>query len=145
MAYVMVVDDNEDISTAAAFALRDEGHEVVTKADTTTALAEMQSRPPDLVVLDVMFPGDDFAGFELARAMRTLPTLKRIPILMLTGVNQELGMKVSTYDIDNSWLPITDFLEKPVDFPMLVDKVTSMFEAAGDYGVSAACGGPPQR
>jgi CheY-like chemotaxis protein len=94
------------------------------------ALAEMQSRPPDLVVLDVMFPGDDFAGFELARAMCKSPALKRIPILMLTGVNQELGLKFSTYDIDNSWLPVTDFLEKPVDFGMLAGKVNAMLEAA---------------
>jgi CheY-like chemotaxis protein len=131
MAYVMVVDDNEDVAVAAAFALRDEGHEAVTKADTTTALAEMQSRPPDLVILDVMFPGDDFAGIELARTMCKCPGLNRIPILMLTGINRKLALKLSTYDIDNSWLPVTDFLEKPVDFAMLASRVTSMLQAAG--------------
>jgi len=130
MAYVMVVDDNEDLAEATAVALREEGHEVLTKLDTAAALAEMQSRPPDLVVLDVMFPGDDFAGFELARAMCKRAALKRIPILMLTGVNQELGLKFSTYDIDNSWLPVTDFLEKPIDFGMLAGKVNAMLEAA---------------
>jgi two-component system alkaline phosphatase synthesis response regulator PhoP len=131
MAYLMVVDDNEDLAVAAALALREEGHEVVTKLDTTAALAEMQNRPPDLVILDVMFPGDDFAGFELARAMCKCPGLNRIPILMLTGVNQELGLKFSTFDIDNSWLPVTDFLEKPVDFGELVNKVKSMLQIAG--------------
>ena len=131
MAYVMVVDDNEDLAIAAAYALRDEGHEVVTKLETGTALEEMQGRPPDLVILDVMFPGDDFAGFELARAMCRCPGLRQVPILMLTGVNQELGMKVSTFDIDNTWLPVTDFLEKPVDFGMLVSKVEFLLQAAG--------------
>jgi response regulator RpfG family c-di-GMP phosphodiesterase len=59
------------------------------------------------------------------------PGLNRIPILMLTGVNQELGLKFSTFDIDNSWLPVTDFLEKPVDFGELVNKVKSMLQIAG--------------
>ena len=130
MAYVMVVDDNEDLAEAAAFALREEGHEVLAKLDTAAALAEMQRRPPDLVILDVMFPGDDFAGFDLARAMCKSPGLKRIPILMLTGVNQELGLRFSTYDIDNSFMPVTDFLEKPLDFGMLAGKVKSILQAA---------------
>jgi DNA-binding response OmpR family regulator len=131
MAYVMIVDDNEDLAAAGGFALRGGGHEVVTQLDTAAALAEMQKRPPDLVVLDVMFPGNDFAGFELAREMNKCGSLSRIPILMLTGVNQELGMKVSTYDIDNSWLPVTEFLNKPLDLKTLVSKVNAMLQSAG--------------
>ncbi len=130
MAYLMVVDDNEDLATSMAFALEDAGHTVVTKLDTASALTEMHARPPDLAVLDCMFPGDDFAGLELARAMAQAPDLKHIPILMLTGVNQELGTKLSTYDIDNTFLPVTDFLEKPVDFAQLVAKVKALLQGA---------------
>ncbi len=130
MAYVMVVDDNEDLAAAMAFALRENGHEVLTSLDTAAALAEMRKRRPDLVVLDVMFPGDDFAGFELARAMSKSPALKGTPILMLTGVNRELGMAFSAFDVDNTWLPVTEFLEKPVDFGVLAGKVGSMLQGA---------------
>ena len=131
MAYLMVVEDDEDFATPVTVALLREGHQVVVKSDTATALTEMQSRPPDLVILDVMFPGDDFAGFELARAMHESCHLSRIPILMLTGVNQKLDMNFSELDIDNSWLPVTDFLRKPVDPGELVRKVKAMLQAAG--------------
>ena len=115
MAYVMIVDDDEEFAVAAAIVLRAEGHEVATRSETSAAMTAMQSRPPDLVILDVMFPEDDFAGFELARAMCKNRELSRIPILMLTGVNEKLGMRLSTLDTDNSFLPVTDFLQKPVD------------------------------
>ena len=83
MAYLMIVDDDENSAEALAMALRAEGHEVATRSDTTAAMAEMRRRPPDLVILDVMFPEDDFAGFELARRMCKCRDLNRIPILML--------------------------------------------------------------
>jgi len=130
MAYLMIVEDDEDFATPAAAVLLREGHQVVVKSNTATALTEMQSRPPDLVILDVMFPGDDFAGFELARAMHESCHLSRIPILMLTGVNQKLDLDFSALDIDNSWLPVTDFLRKPVDPGELVSKVKSLLLAA---------------
>ncbi len=69
MAYVLIVDDDEEFAIAAAIVLRAEGHEVATKTETSAAMTAMQVRRPDLVILDVMFPEDDFAGFELARAM----------------------------------------------------------------------------
>jgi two-component system OmpR family response regulator len=130
MAYVIIVDDDEEFSAAAAVILRGEGHEVVTQSDTSAALTAMQRRPPDLVILDVMFPEDDFAGFELARAICKSRELGRIPILMLTGVNEKLGMGLSTLDTDNSFLPVTHFLEKPVELDDLVSKARSLLQAA---------------
>jgi DNA-binding response OmpR family regulator len=130
MAYVMIVDDDEEFAVAAAIVLRAEGHEVATKTDTSAAMTAMQSRRPDLVILDVMFPEDNFAGFELARAMCKSRDLNRIPILMLTGVNEKLGMRLDTRDTDNSFLPVTDFLQKPVNLDELVSKAKSLLQAA---------------
>ena len=137
MAYVMIVDDDEEFAVAAAIVLRAEGHEVATQSDTSAAMTAMQSRPPDLVILDVMFPEDNFAGFELARAMCKSRDLSRIPILMLTGVNEKLGMRLSTLDADNSWLPVADFLQKPVNLDELVGKAKSLLQAVAHARTSA--------
>ncbi len=81
-------------------------------------------RRPDLVILDVMFPENSCAGFELARKMRHYnDKLKDIPVLMLTAVNSEIPFGFSSKDIDEYWLPVTDFLEKPIDFDILSSKV----------------------
>ena len=77
-----------------------------------------------------MFPEDDFAGFELARAMRQCGSLKRIPILMLTGVNDKLLLNFSTLDLDSSWLPVSDFLDKPVDVDQLASKAKALLQPA---------------
>jgi hypothetical protein len=54
-------------------------------------------------------------------------------------------MNFSTFDIDNSWLPVTDFVSKPVDFGVLASKVKALLGAAvrGALPVGAPKNGPP--
>lgn len=131
MAYLLIVDDDEDFAGAAATVLRAAGHEVQIELDTASAAASMETRRPDLAILDVMFPEDVSAGFELAYDMRHHnEKLKGIPILMLTAVNVKFPLGFGTRDIDGTWLPISDFLEKPVDLDVLRNKVDSLLERA---------------
>ena len=44
-------------------------------------------------------------------------------MLMLTAVNATFPLGFSTRDIDDTWMPVADFLEKPVDLDVLVSKV----------------------
>ena len=127
MAYVLIVDDDEDFASTAAIVLRKEGHDVEIELSTDDAEKSMENKKPDLVVLDVMFPEDDSAGFELARFIRNKSeTLKDVPILMLTAINTKFPLGFGTKDIDEDWLPVTDFLEKPVDFDVLRNKVSTL-------------------
>ena len=127
MSYLMIIDDDEDFANAAATVLRSAGHEVDIVLDVEGALPAMEQRRPDLVVLDVMFPEDTTAGFELARTMRhDTETLKQVPILMLTAVNAKFPMGFSSKDIDDAWMPVTDFVEKPVDLDVLQNKVAEL-------------------
>ena len=90
----------------------------------------MESKPPDLAILDVMFPEDASAGFELARFMRhEKEQLKNIPILMLTAINTKFPLGFGSKDIDEEWMPVTEFLEKPVDFDVLREKVAKLLNA----------------
>ena len=138
MAYIVIVDDDEDFASAAAIALRNAGHEVHIEPDAAGAIGNMERRPPDLAILDVMFPENPSAGFELARTMRhDSEKLKAVPVLMLTAVNARFPLGFSDQDIDDTWLPVADFLEKPVDLDSLQDKVQALLAKAGVQGSQA--------
>ena len=129
MGYLLVVDDDEDFAAAAAKALRDAGHEVCVELDVQSALRSMRKRRPDLAVLDVMFPENSSAGFDLARELRSGDSaLRDLPVLMLTAVNSRFPLGFSSKDIDEDWLPVTDFLEKPVDLDVLAERVAAILK-----------------
>jgi DNA-binding response OmpR family regulator len=139
MAYLLIIDDDEDFARAMAKVLSDAGHEVGISLDTQTAMASMKARTPDLVILDVMFPEDSSAGFGFARMMEHHnAAFKGIPILMLTAVNARFPLGFGPRDIDESWLPVSDFVEKPVDLDVLCNKVSALLArkrpAAGKAG-----------
>lgn len=131
MSVVAIVDDDEDFVSAVATVLRSAGHEVDVALETRGVVERLERRRPDIIVLDVMFPEDNNAGFDLARRLRDPGSgLKEIPILMLTAINQESPIRFSSGDIDETWLPVTDFLEKPVDLDVLREKVEAMLQTA---------------
>jgi CheY-like chemotaxis protein len=131
MAYLLIVDDDEDFTNAVSMLLEDAGYEVRTEQDIDGGLESIKERQPDLLILDVMFPEDNSAGFELARTIRREENLKNIPILMLTAINVKFPLGFGQGDIDEDWLPVRDFLEKPVDLDVLKSKVAEMLEEAG--------------
>jgi DNA-binding response OmpR family regulator len=135
MAYLLMIDDDADFSEAAATVLRAAGHEVAIELDTKSGIRSMELRRPDLVILDVMFPEDRSAGFELARAIRHHNEKTRsIPVLMLTAINTKFPLGFSAKDIDNYWLPVADFVEKPVDFEVLKKKVEAVLRGIAPGG-----------
>ena len=133
MAHLLIVDDDEDFIHATSTVLRDAGHKVEAEQDISKAVERMTDSPPDLLILDVMFPEDSSAGFELARTLRSSDeTLRRVPILMLTAINAKFPLGFNSSDIDDAWLPVSDFLEKPVDFEVLKGKVASLLRSTGE-------------
>jgi len=132
MGYVMIVDDDQDFAAATATVLTSEGHEIQIELTTRQALADMQERSPDLVILDVMFPEDSAAGFKMAREMRQEHIgLKRVPILLLSAINRRFAVGFGREDIDVEWLPVDDFLDKPVDFDTLIRRVSDLLAKTG--------------
>lgn len=123
----MIVDDDEDFAKVTATALRDAGHEVDIELTVEAGLDSMGKRPPDLAIIDVIFPEDISAGFRLARTMRQDGSkLAGVPILLLTAVNQMFPLGFGPSDIDSKSLPVNGFLEKPIDLDVLVDRVSSL-------------------
>ncbi|MCP4454148.1 MAG: response regulator, partial [Planctomycetes bacterium] len=69
MAYVLIIDDDEDFSNAAAIELREAGYEVAEELSIEGGQASIAARKPDILLLDVMFPEDSSAGLKLAQTL----------------------------------------------------------------------------
>ena len=81
---VLVVDDEADIRDSLKEALLDEGYEVVTAANGQQALALLPALPrPCAVILDIIMPS--MSGLELYAAMRAIPGLADIPVVVSTS------------------------------------------------------------
>jgi CheY-like chemotaxis protein len=121
MAYLLIADDDPDFAGSVATVCQADGHETAVSHTPADALATVAGRRPDGILLDVMFPEDPTAGFQVAREIHR--QFGEIPILLLTAVNQEFPLGFSHKDYDANWLPVADFVEKPVDFAVLREKV----------------------
>jgi len=129
MAKILIVDDDHDFVDSISMALKSKGHEIAAKFDTKDLVLKIEDEKPDLVILDVMFPEDDSAGFDAARVIRKAKSpFKDIPVLMLTAVNKKFPLGFSDKDIGSEWMPVTDFIEKPVDFDELTKKIDSFLD-----------------
>lgn len=75
-----------------------------------------------------MLPGNEMAGFKIARSIRHHDNIKNKPVIMLAGINAEGHMpgKITSRDIDDIYLPITRFLDKPVDPNKLIETIEKL-------------------
>ena len=125
MKRVYVVDDDKDIVESVSIVLESAGYEVGAQNDAKNVVANVATFGADLVILDVMLPEDSGAGFELARALKSDERTSHLPILMLSAINQ-MGIYVGRFsnrDRDPAWLPVQDFVEKPISPETLKAKV----------------------
>ena len=107
MAKILIIDDEERNRKLLEILMTADGHEVVSAANGQTAMRELAATAPDLIILDVMMPGMD--GFEVARALKTNPQTKAIPILVASSLDDTASHKRMTS------MKIDAFLVKPID------------------------------
>ncbi|HSB25191.1 MAG TPA: EAL domain-containing protein [Burkholderiaceae bacterium] len=87
---LLLVDDDEVSLMLIAVALRERGFDVAEAGSGDRALQLLTERPTDAVVLDAMMPGRD--GFETCRALRAMPGHEHVPVLMLTGLDDNASI-----------------------------------------------------
>ena len=84
---ILVVEDEDALSTLLQYNLEKEGYEVVVACDGEEALTLVSERLPDLIVLDWMLP--KVSGIEVCRRLRQRTESRNVPIIMLTARGEE--------------------------------------------------------
>jgi two-component system, OmpR family, response regulator SaeR len=122
MAQILLVDDDQDLIEMNRTVFAQRGHNVKVAYSAAEAAKIAQSDPPELAVLDVMME-DKTVGFELARKLHEM--YPKMPMIMLTGISKEMGLGY-TFQPDETWLPVSKFLEKPVNPRVLADEADKL-------------------
>ncbi len=119
---VLLVDDDEVNLLLTSVALRERGFAVIEAAAGDQALIALIDSMPDIVVLDALMPGLD--GFETCREMRALPGFESLPVLMLTGLDDDASI-TRAYEAG-----ATDFFVKTTQWSLLVGRIQYMLRAS---------------
>lgn len=115
MDHILIVDDDRDIRELLSEYLQKQGYRVSVAADGRAMRAVMTRATPDLIVLDLMLPGDD--GLTLCREVRAHCD---IPIIMLTARSEEVDRIVGLE------MGADDYLAKPFSPRELVARIKSI-------------------
>jgi CheY-like chemotaxis protein len=85
---VLIIDDEVDVSSYLSALLTDQGYVAATANDPDEGLRMAREDPPDLITLDIDMPGK--SGMELYREIRAHDALREVPVVVVTGIQQDL-------------------------------------------------------
>jgi DNA-binding response OmpR family regulator len=118
---VLVVEDEPHIVDSLSFLMKQAGFSVQVARDGDAALRVMESRLPDLVLLDVMLPRRD--GYDVCRAIRSNTAWDGVKIIMLTAKGRELDRRKGLE------LGADDYVTKPFSTREIVERALKLLEA----------------
>ena len=114
---IWCVEDDASIRDIELYALTSTGFEARGFDDGASFWEALQTETPELVLLDVMLPGED--GVSLLKKMKAAPALRDIPVIMATAKGAEYD-KIQSLD-----LGADDYLVKPFGVMEMVSRVTA--------------------
>jgi DNA-binding response OmpR family regulator len=112
---ILIVDDDQIMRHLLRHLLESDGHVVHEAEDGNNIMEVLATTRPDLILLDAMIPGID--GFEICRMIQTLPANERVPVLIITALEEE------EY-VDRAFeAGAVDYVNKPINFAVLRQRV----------------------
>lgn len=122
MTRILLVDDNPNMRAVIKRMLEKAEHKVIEAENGEEALSMLQKDRPDLILLDIMMPGDD--GWTVCRKIKANEKLKSIPVAMLT-------VRASEEDMNKSSMSGADaHINKPFDMEYLLRTVDTLLKRA---------------
>jgi DNA-binding response OmpR family regulator len=126
MATILVVEDELDVQKVVAKRLTSRGFTVYCASDGCQAVQRAHKIVPDLIVLDLQLPAGD--GMSVLRKLRMSDNLKMTPIVVLTGMTNELYKKGVLAE------GVEAYLQKPYDSQVLLDTIDKILNPSEDGG-----------
>jgi len=128
---VLIVKDDPTFVASARAALEAKGFEVLIAADKPRAAITAKREHPDLIILGLVMDSMS-AGCSILSALQFEEETKKIPFIMVSSVTTETGFRIDQDGHAPSWLRVEEFLNAPVDFDNLAERVHAII-GHGEY------------
>jgi two-component system alkaline phosphatase synthesis response regulator PhoP len=118
MSCIYIVEDDLNIQEIESFALKNSGYEVDSFICSKDFFATLQTKKPDLILLDIMLPDED--GLSILKKLRNQKETSKIPVILVTAKTTEID-KVRGLDIGAD-----DYITKPFGVMELISRVKAL-------------------
>ena len=112
---ILLIEDEEDIAALIKLQAEMSGYRLIVEVDGLNGLRAVEKEKPDLVILDLMLPGQ--SGLDVCRKIKTNPDLKDIPVIMISAKSEELDVVLGLE------LGADDYVTKPFSPKILFSRV----------------------
>lgn len=126
---IYCVEDDAGIRELVVYTLQNTGMEARGFSDGAALTAALRGAKPDLILLDIMLPGED--GISILRRLRSLPDTAAIPVILLTAKNTEYDKVIG---LDSG---ADDYIAKPFGMMELVARIRAVLRRSQDKLPSA--------
>ncbi len=126
---LLIIDDDPDFVVGIQAILEGADYAVDVAYNPDEGFEALQTKPPDLLLLDIMM-GRGAEGIMLARKMRKDPKLREIPVLIITGIREQIAFLFPGEPVHPRFVAVDELVEKPVEPQFLLDRVSALLEAA---------------
>lgn len=127
---VLIIDDDEDFTASLATVLETAGYAVATAGSGTTGLSELQSRRPDIVVLDVMMESstEGYSVNEVIKHSDAYAAVRDTPIIMVSSIAESPDERFPRAPEVDMIRP-DRYFRKPLDIPRFLEVVKGILRA----------------
>jgi DNA-binding response OmpR family regulator len=122
---IVIVDDDNDIRKALRVILENENYKVFDASNKKDGYETIKSVKPDLAILDVMMDTMQ-DGFDLSKDIRKIAEFKNLPIILLTGIDNETGVSFKSAFGITEMMPVDAYIEKPILPNILLTEVKKL-------------------
>jgi len=126
---LLIVDDDPDFVDGIRAILEGAGYTVDAAYNPTDGFTALKARPYDLLLLDILM-GRGAEGVMFARKMRKDAGLREIPVLIITGLREQIAFLFPGEPLHPHLVPVDELMEKPVEPHLLLEKVAALLAAA---------------
>jgi DNA-binding response OmpR family regulator len=126
---LLIIDDDPDYVGGIKAILERAEYLVDVVYNPKEGLKALHTKKYDLLLLDIMM-GRGAEGIAVARKLRNDPSLNKMPVLIITGIREQMAFLFPGQSVHPNFVEIDELLEKPVEPNLLLEKVSTLLRMA---------------